>query len=391
MGQMFIGTGCDSKFVDLTCAMLASIDDRGDVPDATIIVSAFDLTAQDRGRLRLSAGRMGANMRFLPVSPGSALVPAVPAFDFPFPMLGCLVAPKGVDVAGARMLLLDSDMIINASLRPLFEIDLEGHPMAAVKDMLVESELHARGRRYDPDYFNTGLLLIDIDMWNSRDIGDRAMRRLAAYPEKPEWPDQDALNDIIRGDWLRLDRRWNFAYCGEDRQWTYEEYSAAYIVHFSGAKPTECRDHPAVPLYDRQADRVMAQRGWGRIDDRRVDRTFLAAAYEVLLGREPEGAHVIPPALVHPPSTVIAGFLTSPEFRQAVLDPLASGKGLPKDRFPGCPTMFHKYWTADHLPLLPATVERVEAAKSWDALLTILVADARMMTLVDIPPVQAAA
>jgi hypothetical protein len=378
MSDIFIGTQCDRKFVDLTCVMLSSVEDHGCVPEATIIIAAFGLTPEDEMRLRLSAGVMGRKMQFLPVTQESDLVPRLPAFDFPFPMLGCLVLPKAITVPGARLLMLDSDMIVNASLQPLFEMNLRGHPLAAVKDMLVESALHARGRQWDDNYFNTGLLLVDVDRWHAGALGDEAMRWLADQPHKPEWPDQDALNHVVKGDWLRLDRSWNFAYCGEPQQFSYEEYAAAHIVHFSGAKPTEARDHPAVPIYDRQEEKAAERIGWKRTDSNRVDRDFVASAYEILLGRPHESNFVIQHRLHHAALPILNGFLTSGEFREAAVEPLERGAPLPADRWPGQPSLRQRYWAADRLPLDPETRVRIETADSWRELLQILLDDTRL-------------
>lgn len=254
----FVGCACDPPFVDLTCSMLSSLDDHGGVPDAGIILADFGLSDDDRRNLRASAGRMGRALRFVPLRRDSPLIAAFPGFDFPFPMLGRFVIPKLIDAPGARLLTIDSDMVVNASLRPLFLLDLAGHPFGAIRDPLSDDELRARGREPDPDYFNTGLLLIDVDLWSERGLSDRAMIRLAAYERKPEWPDQDALNDVAGSDWLRLPRSWNLFYAGDPRQFTLEEYSAAQIVHFAGCKPTEPqhRGHPAIPLYDHHRARA---------------------------------------------------------------------------------------------------------------------------------------
>lgn len=339
MGPVYIATGCDSNFVGLTCAMLASLEEKGELPEAKIIVTAFGLSQEDKDDLRLAAGALGDQMRFLELGEDSALVPEVPKFDFPFPTIGCLVAPKGVNERRARMLMLDSDMIINASLRPLFELDLAGFAIGAVKNMLVERELHARGRVLDDDYFNTGTLLVDVDQWHAKDLGNAAMRWLAAQPDTPVWPDQDALNHVVGPNWLRLDRTWNFAYAGEDRQFFYEEFAAANIIHFSGAKPTEARNHPAVPFYDRQVERIRVRKAWGQPDAAPTDRHFLATSYEVLLGRELEEPMLVPQRIHLRPSEVIGNLVSSQEFKDQVIEPLRNGRRLASNRWPGHPRL----------------------------------------------------
>jgi hypothetical protein len=377
----YVATGCDSAFVELTCGMLGSLEEKGGVDDARIIVTAFGLTPDEKARMRLAAGVLGRSMRFLDVDRGSALIPTVPRFSFPLPMLGCLIAPKGVTEPGSRILILDSDIIINDSLVPLFELNLADHPVAAVKDMLVPSELHWRGRQWDETYFNTGVLLADVDRWNALDLGNRAMRWLAELPEKPHWPDQDALNAVVGADWLRLDRTWNFAYSGEERWFTAEEFGAAKIVHFPGVKPTEHRSHPAAPLYDRQIERLAAKARWGRPDAVGNTRDFIATTYEILLGREVEEPLLAFHRSASPASAVVRALIQSNEFREKAVKPLRCGERLAPNRWPGTPSVRQRLVAADRLPIASYTSAAVEKAPTWRSLLLALMQDEGFMAI----------
>ena len=255
----FIGCSTDPKYVEMTCAMLSSVDDSGDVAEATVLVSDFGLEQKDRDVLRASAGQLGRRMRFISITRDSSKIVALPDFDFPLPMIGKLLIPGEVTNLRGRMITLDSDIIVNSSLRPLFDLDLQGHPLAAVHNPLVDSELKKMGRDPDPDFFNNGMLIIDTGAFNAQKLCDRSLRWLAACNECPPWPDNDALCQVVGGDWLRLDRCWNLFYAGEERQFTYEEYAAAPIVHFAGAKPSTSPHHPAFPLYKHQVDRAAAK------------------------------------------------------------------------------------------------------------------------------------
>ena len=181
-------------------------------------------------------------MRFVPLSADDPKIVARPSFSLPWPLLGRFVLPGEIGTTGGRLLLIDSDMIVNGSLRPLFERDMDGHPLAAVHDPGKSS-----------DYFNAGLMLIDVDAFNARDLGRAAMRRLAAYPERPTFLDQDALNNVIAGDWLRLDRSWNFFYAADPVKFEREDYDQARIAHFAGPKPWEDFGVTATQLYERHA------------------------------------------------------------------------------------------------------------------------------------------
>ena len=123
------------------------------------------------------------------------------------------------------------------------------------------------------DYFNSGVMVIDLEAWRSEDIARRCIdlvRRKGPFV----WADQDALNMVCGKDWAPLDARWNsfaakasaasplgkpYALLSLQHIWRTDPW----IVHFSGpAKPWHAGTPPTVHdhLYWRQA----AKTRWGR-------------------------------------------------------------------------------------------------------------------------------
>lgn len=107
-----------------------------------------------------------------------------------------------------RVLYLDADMIVRKSLEPLWRLDLEGAPLGAsdcnstAKDAKFMAEYNGR-------YFNSGVMLIDLDVWRARDIPEQASAFAAAHPERIRWWDQCVLNNVCP-DWKWVDITWNF-------------------------------------------------------------------------------------------------------------------------------------------------------------------------------------
>ncbi len=378
MTTMFIGCATDQAFVEPTCAMLSSLDDNGGVPEATVLVAGFGLMTKDRQALQASAGRLGPTIRFIDIEPASPKIVALPTFSFPLPLLGRLILPREIKDRNARLLLIDSDMIVNWSVRPLFNMEMRGHPLAAILDPLADHKLKELGRTSNPTYFNAGLTVLDLDVFNERDIGAAAMRRLAAYPERPLWLDQDALNDVLGGDWLRLDRTWNFFHAGDPVHFTQEDYEAASIIHFAGPKPWNFPQHSAAPIYFRHVAEAMRKGAWRLVIDRvPVDRDFIATAYEVLLGRELDSEDVIRDRSHWPATDVLRSVLGSDEFARSVVQPIRAGEPLPDHLFQHRLSLRHRYWIQDRLPTLPQTALKVERAATWREVLSSLLEDTR--------------
>ncbi|PCH41546.1 glycosyltransferase family 8 protein [Wolfiporia cocos MD-104 SS10] len=135
-----------------------------------------------------------------------------------------------------RVLYIDADVLVRASLRELWNVDLKGNYIAAVTD--VGYPMGHGGIRRGP-YFNAGVLLMDLAKIREDLDG---LRAAIVQTEYSKYRDQDALNVHFAGQWLPLDLKWNAQGMG-----TYAEHPSAdreliqlsqmqepAIVHFTG-------------------------------------------------------------------------------------------------------------------------------------------------------------
>jgi UDP-D-galactose:(glucosyl)LPS alpha-1,3-D-galactosyltransferase len=116
-----------------------------------------------------------------------------------------------------RVLYLDADTLVLGDLRPLLELRLDGHCLAAALDP--QNPLTGRGIAmpgwcelgidYGRPYFNSGVMLIDLPAAQRAGLFTTARRFLAEHPDKVRFWDQDALNYAADGRWLRLEPCWN--------------------------------------------------------------------------------------------------------------------------------------------------------------------------------------
>ena len=106
-------------------------------------------------------------------------------------------------VAEERVLYLDSDLVVNRDLQPLFDISLEGKLVAAVGD--------AGGYG-----FNAGVLLIDNQSWKEKQLQETFIKetnRIMGLVQSGQMEDfngdQTVLNHVLAQDWLPLDKIYN--------------------------------------------------------------------------------------------------------------------------------------------------------------------------------------
>jgi lipopolysaccharide biosynthesis glycosyltransferase len=121
-----------------------------------------------------------------------------------------------------KIIYVDGDMICTTDIAPLLDINMENYLIAAVRDVPGVSWYHGprhsknRKKRFsvllqlkNPDeYFNAGLLVINIELFNKTITIDKLLE-LAASREWQNY-DQDVLNVVAEKKTFFLSFRWNF-------------------------------------------------------------------------------------------------------------------------------------------------------------------------------------
>ncbi|MHA6299742.1 glycosyltransferase family 8 protein [Devosia sp. CAU 1758] len=135
-----------------------------------------------------------------------------------------------------RILYLDCDMLVRDDVGFLFDLDLEGNAIAAVRDTIgafITGGRDLRNNRdlFDPAdyYFNAGMVLIDVARWRQADILGRMEEAYASGVMQRIYYDQDLLNLIFASQWLKLPWRWNTI----DARHAHEGLDPA-ILHYTG-------------------------------------------------------------------------------------------------------------------------------------------------------------
>lgn len=110
----------------------------------------------------------------------------------------------------SRIIHLDADIVVLASLRDLWDTDLGGQYFAAAINPLYPfNPDRARELGLAPtEYLNSGVLLMDLEQMRSQAVIQQILSYAQAHPHN-WWPEQDALSAVCRGHWRRLHARWN--------------------------------------------------------------------------------------------------------------------------------------------------------------------------------------
>jgi lipopolysaccharide biosynthesis glycosyltransferase len=183
-----------------------------------------------------------------------------------------LVLPELVPDDIGRIVYLDSDVLCVGSLAPLIGWDLRGKPLGAVRDAFTRRIVDSGGMPgiqagvHDPQahYFNSGVLVIDAPAWRAADLTGACLSYLQKHATELRFPDQDALNYVAYGNWLRLPKEYNHQMAWRLETEAGARLTDAVVLHPVGlSKPWSKRFPPGdlKRLYEHYRDLVTVGAG----------------------------------------------------------------------------------------------------------------------------------
>ncbi|MGG6241634.1 glycosyltransferase family 8 protein [Nodosilinea sp. AN01ver1] len=140
------------------------------------------------------------------------------ASNYPISAYYRLLLPAIIPQQFKKVIYLDSDVVVEGDLAKLWDQDFKGQPLLAVQDPthkhiadvkhLKTRNLEGWGITPDKKYFNSGVLVINLEKWRQQHTADKVLEFIGQHPDLP-LPDQDALNIVLAGQWGELNPRWN--------------------------------------------------------------------------------------------------------------------------------------------------------------------------------------
>ena len=107
-------------------------------------------------------------------------------------------------VSEERALYLDSDMVVTGSLEDLFTLDLQGRPLAAVRDYAIQVQDRQA-------MFDAGFMVIDTTYWKQYNMRRHLIDMTSEWHDKVPFAEQSILNMVFRNNWLPLSFDNNYA------------------------------------------------------------------------------------------------------------------------------------------------------------------------------------
>lgn len=163
-----------------------------------------------------------------------------------------------------RLVYVDVDTLVCDDLARIHDMDMKGRSVACVTDVCLCEDTALAGARqtlmlggFDMNrYFNSGVLVIDLDQWRATPGFEEKMADCLCSLPNLIFPDQDVLNALFLNDRAEMELRWNFGTplmtaegLSEVTASRRDAIVAARdfgIIHYAGVKPW--RSPETVPL-----------------------------------------------------------------------------------------------------------------------------------------------
>ncbi|MDR8394652.1 glycosyltransferase family 8 protein [Aliifodinibius sp. S!AR15-10] len=116
-----------------------------------------------------------------------------------------LLIPEYLPDQCNKVIFLDSDLVLESDITKLYKHDVEITPLWAVRDLLIQtlsgkdgikSYKEIGGTEKSP-YFNSGVMLINLDYWRREKVTSGAIDYIQEYKEETRFHDQEALNAAL--------------------------------------------------------------------------------------------------------------------------------------------------------------------------------------------------
>lgn len=259
----------DNNYIKYCCVMLTSLLENNKEENITIHILGDNLTSDSQNTIT-SIVEEKYNQHLCLYAVDRKLV-----VDFPnmgsyvslttyYKLFITSILPSSLH----KVLYLDCDLIIVHSVKSLWDCDLTGKPLAAVKDAHKGMEIHCALLDIDCiryGYFNAGVMLLNLDYLREVGFEKKAVDYVTENSNRLTFHEQDVFNGLFYKQVIHLPYRYNL----HDRLYrrqryidaetlpiVKEELKSPVIIRFSsGKKPWTSRClHPCRYLYLRYLD-----------------------------------------------------------------------------------------------------------------------------------------
>jgi lipopolysaccharide biosynthesis glycosyltransferase len=219
--SIHVVTAADNNFAMPLCVSLFSIVENA-MEDTCLHFYILDGGVNDKNKKRLESILRNSNKSSkININWISQDKDAVQAFPLHSGMSRAtylrLFLPDYLPSELERVIYLDCDLVLETDLSDLWEVDLNGRVIGAARDLIVQTISHSTGvKNFEAyggtttsPYFNSGVMLINLNRWREENVTKKSIDYLVQTKENITLHEQEALNAALIDQWEEIDPRWN--------------------------------------------------------------------------------------------------------------------------------------------------------------------------------------
>ena len=208
--QIHIGFGIDKNFGRFAGITITSLAHNNIEHDLVVHIVYDEILPEDRERL-LKTEQLYRNLtlHFYQITSTEGMTFVVPPGHITQAMYYRYLFAELLPPTVTRLIYMDADIICKGGILPLWQTDLQGKVLGAVRDYGEDRSCGRIGLK-NGRYFNSGVLLMDLVKWRKEKLTQQLFRWLEQVGNtKILWGDQDALNGVIDGEFRELPNIYN--------------------------------------------------------------------------------------------------------------------------------------------------------------------------------------
>ena len=202
----------DDRFAEVLGVSLISLyENSGDMENLAVYVLDSGIRAENKDRLECISTEYGRPAPiWLPAQDISSVLSMKVKTD-----RGSLSQYARLFVSSAlpdeldRVLYLDCDTVVMKSIRELWNLDLHGKTIGALKDAFSTQYRANIGLQKNDIMFNSGVMLIDLNRWKKQRVEERLLQFISNRNGRIQQGDQGALNAVLSRDVCCFEPRFN--------------------------------------------------------------------------------------------------------------------------------------------------------------------------------------
>ena len=249
----------DKNYIQHLCAALISLLENNNDMVFDIYILSSGMSKTSLNRINSISNSYHCTINYITISDELFVEHAIAHPFYPKGIYYRLLIPELIDKD--KVLYLDCDIIVNGSIKELYNIDLKDYYVGAIEDPGFDRHDQLRMNK-SAKYFNSGIMLINLAKWKNTGLQKKVIEFIENNPDSIWFPDQCGLNSIINGQWISVPLKYNqqtsiFSESFEEMFdcFTKDELKEAkinpVIVHYTGgSKPWHSTNkHPYKYLY----------------------------------------------------------------------------------------------------------------------------------------------